>query len=224
MLNDNRIRIITGHYGSGKTEFSVNYAVKLAEQGKKVAIADLDVVNPYFRTREKIDFLTEKGIKVLGSSIKGLAADVPAVSPEILAPIQDKSYQLILDVGGDPIGAKALGRYHNYFIEDEYDMFFVLNANRPETQTPEKAIQYLKEIETASRARVTGLINNTHLLKSTTVDEVLKGQKLVKEVSERLNIPIKYVAAIESVARELPKDIEGEILPIKMYMREEWMM
>lgn len=223
MLNDNRIRIITGHYGSGKTEFAVNYAIQLAKANKKTAIADLDVVNPYFRSREKEEFLSDLGIRVIGSSIKGLASDVPAVSGEILTPLQDNTFDAVLDVGGDPAGARALGRYYEYFIEGNYDMFFVINANRPETREVEKTIQYLKNIEIQSRAKVTGIINNTHLLKSTTVEDVIRGQKLCKEVSKNLNIPIKYISCIESIAKDLPNDLEGEIFPIKMYMREEWM-
>lgn len=223
MLNDNRIRIITGHYGSGKTEFAVNYAIQLAKANKKTAIADLDVVNPYFRSREKEEFLNNLGIRVIGSSIKGLASDVPAVSGEILTPLQDNTFNAVLDVGGDPAGARALGRYYEYFTEGNYDMFFVINANRPETREVEKTIQYLKNIEIQSRAKVTGIINNTHLLKSTTVEDVMRGQKLCKEVSKNLNIPIIYISCIESVAKDLPNDLEGEIFPIKMYMREEWM-
>ncbi|WP_130807777.1 ATP-binding protein [Senegalia massiliensis] len=223
MLNDNRIRIITGHYGSGKTEFAVNYAIQLAKANKKTAIADLDVVNPYFRSREKEEFLSDLGIRVIGSSIKGLASDVPAVSGEILTPLQDNTFDAVLDVGGDPAGARALGRYYEYFIEGNYDMFFVINANRPETREVEKTIQYLKNIEIQSRAKVTGIINNTHLLKSTTVEDVIRGQKLCEEVSKNLNIPIKYISCIESIVKDLPNDLEGEIFPIKMYMREEWM-
>lgn len=224
MLNDKRIRIITGHYGSGKTEFAVNYSVKLAETGKKVALADLDVVNPYFRSREKAEELSELGIKVLGSSIKGSGSDVPAITAEINAPLQNEEFEAVLDVGGDPAGARALGRYYAYFKEGKYDLFFVINANRAETQTVERTIEYLREIERTSRAKVTGLINNTHLLKSTTVEDVLGGQKLVEAVSERTGIPVKYVVALEKVAKELPKDIQGEIFPIKLYMREDWMM
>lgn len=223
MLKDNRVRIITGHYGSGKTEFAVNYAIKLAEANKNVMIADLDVVNPYFRSREKEEFLIDKGIRVTGSNLKGMAADVPAISGEVLTPLQNEDYEAILDVGGDPVGARTLGRYHKYFEEGKYDMFFVINANRPETQTKEKVIEYLKNIEFQSRAKVTGLINNTHLLRGTTVEDVLRGQKLCKEVSEELNIPIKYISCLENIAKELPEDLEGEIFPIKMYMREEWM-
>ncbi len=223
MLADNRIRIIIGHYGSGKTEFSVNYAIKLAKMKKKVAIADLDVVNPYFRSREKTNMLKQIGIKVISSSIHAPAVDVPAISSEIVSPLQNKSFNTVFDVGGDPNGARVLGRYVEYFKKDEYDMFFVLNANRTETQTVEKSIEYLRKIEEVSRAKVTGIINNTHLLRETSVEDVLKGQKLAVKVFKETGIPIKYVSAIEEVAKKLPKDIEGEVFPIKMYMREEWM-
>ncbi|GFN36499.1 nucleotide-binding protein [Tepidimicrobium xylanilyticum] len=224
MLKDKRLRIVIGHYGSGKTEFSINYAVKLAKMGKKVALVDLDIVNLYFRSREKSNILEEMGIRVIGSSVKGAAVDIPAISSEVLMPLQDKSYEGIIDVGGDPVGARVLGMYYQYFIPEEYDMFFVLNANRPETQTVEKAIEYLRKIEDAARVKVTGIINNTHMLKSTTIEDVLRGQELAEKLSQEANLPIKYISAIESVAKELPKDLEGEIFPMTLYMREEWMV
>lgn len=223
-INDKRVRIIVGHYGSGKTEFSVNYAVKLAEMNKKVALADLDVINLYFRSREKAEELEKLGIKVIGGSIKAPAVDVPAISAEVYGPIQDKSYEAVLDVGGDPAGARTLGRYYEYLAEDQYDMFLVLNANRPETQTVQKSLEYMKMIEATSRLKVTGIVNNTHMLKSTTVEDVLHGQKLAEKVAEKADIPIKYVVALENVASQLPPNLNGEIFPIKLYMREEWMV
>lgn len=223
MNKDKRIRIIIGHYGSGKTEFSLNYALKLNELGKKVAIADLDVVNLYFRSREKASLLEEKGIKIIGASIKGNALDLPAISGEVLTPLQDKSYDTILDVGGDPAGARALGRYHEYFVEGQYDMFFVLNLNRPETGTVQKALEFIRQIEDTSRAKVTGIINNTHLLKSTTIEDVLKGYELSLELSELTSIPLKYNVVLEELAPLLPNNLVGELFPIKLYMREEWM-
>jgi len=224
MVKDKRIKVITGHYGSGKTEFSVNYAVKLASEGKKVALADLDVVNLYFRSREKEDILTELGVKMISSSVKASAVDIPAISAEVYGPLQDESYEAILDVGGDPAGARVLGRYHPYLKEGNYDMYYVLNANRPDTDTLEKAIGYLHAIEGTARLKFTGIINNTHMLKSTTVEDVLKGQKLAEEVSNKLGIPIKYIVALEDVAKQLPTNLQGEIFPIKLYMREDWML
>ncbi len=223
MINDKRIRIIIGHYGSGKTEFSINYALKLNELGKKVAIADLDVVNLYFRSREKASLLEEKGIKVIGSSIKGNALDLPAISGEVMTPIKDKTYDTILDVGGDPAGARALGRYHEQFIQGEYDMFFVLNGNRPETRTAQQALEFIRQIEDTARAKVTGIVNNTHLLKSTTIEDVLKGYHLSLELSELTGIPLKYNVVLSELAPLLPNDLVGQVFPIKLYMREEWM-
>ena len=108
ILNDNRIRIVIGHYGSGKSEFSVNYAMKLAELGRKVAIADIDVVNMYFRSREKRKQLEEMGIKVIGSGIDTPAIEVPSISAEVYTPLQDESYDAVLDVGGDPVDRKSV--------------------------------------------------------------------------------------------------------------------
>lgn len=224
MLDDKRIRIIIGHYGSGKSEFSVNYAVKLAEMGKKVALADLDIVNMYFRSREKALEMEGIGIKVIGSQIDAPAIEVPSISAEVYAPLQDESYDLILDVGGDQAGARALGRYVEYFEEGNYDMFFVLNANRPETQTVEKVLEYMTKIQDVSRAKITGIVNNTHLLKSTTSEDVLRGQKLALEVQERTGIKLRYISVLENVIPSLPKDLEGELFPIKLFMRDEWML
>lgn len=223
MLKDNRVRIIIGHYGSGKTEFSINYAIELAKQGRKVALADLDVVNPYFRSREKHKLLKSYGIEVESSYVEGSGTDLPSISAAILGPLQNESYDFVMDVGGDSMGARTLGRYQEYLVDGKYDMFCVVNANRPETQTLEGLIHHIHSIEKTSRAKVTGLINNTHMLRYTSVEDILRGQELCSLASKELNIPIKYISAIESVTKELPSDLEGEILPIKMIMREDWM-
>ena len=227
MLNDKRVRIIIGHYGSGKTEFAVNYAVKLARMcDKKVALADLDVVNPYFRSREVASELEKEGIEVI-SSAKGNKfnnLNIPMVSAGILKLFQNETIESIIDVGGDAIGARPMGRYKNYLIDGKYDMFAVINRYRSQTETVEGAIKHIKEIEAITQAKVTGLINNTHLLRETTVKDVLYGQEIVKEVSKQLNIPIKYVCALEKIAKELENEnLDGEIFPIKLYMRPVWL-
>lgn len=224
MLSDKRIRVIIGHYGSGKTEFAVNYAVKLAEMGRKAALADLDIVNPYFRSREKQEELTEKGIWVLSNSLDGQSAlDLPAITASVAAPLQNKDYDVVLDVGGDAVGARVLARYKEYFKEGEYDMFCILNANREQTRTVEGAIRHIDSIESVTGTKVTGLVNNTHMLRETSIEDVLRGQELMLAVSEEMNIPIKYVSTLENVARLLPEDLKGKIFPIKLYMREIWM-
>lgn len=224
MLDDKRIRIIIGHYGSGKTEFSINYAMKLSAQDKKVALVDLDVVNLYFRSREKAEILEANGIRIIGGSIRASSLDIPSIPGEVLSPIQDTSYNLIMDVGGDPAGARALGRYHPYLKEGSYDMFFVLNANRPETKSLEKAMEYMVKIQDVARCKITGIINNTHMLKSTSMEDVLKGYDLAKKVSEETKIPIKYNVCLSTIADSINEVLEGEIFPINLYMREEWML
>ena len=223
MLNDKRIRIIIGHYGSGKTEFAVNYAMKLAEAGRKAALGDMDIVNPYFRSREKAEMMEEHGIRVI-SGIRGHHAnlDLPMLSAEVLSPLQDESYDLVLDVGGNAVGALVIAQFREYFTEGDYDMFCVLNRYRADTADLEGALYHIRSIEATVGATVTGLINNTHLLRDTCVADVMFGQELVEEVARETGLPVRYVSALESVTKELPADIQGELFPIKMYMREDW--
>lgn len=177
--NDKRIRIITGHYGSGKSEFAINYVTKLRKLVTgKVALSDLDVVNVYFRTREKKELLKSLDIIPIDSSIHAPNLDVPAISAQVMTPMNDKSYNYVVDLGGDNVGARVMGRFSDLIEENDYDMFCVVNANREKTQTSQEVIEYIKAIEKASKLKVTGLINNTHLLKSTTVEDVLRGQEV----------------------------------------------
>lgn len=222
--NDKRIRIIIGHYGSGKSEFSMNYVTKLRDlTDAKVAISDLDIVNVYFRTREKRDFLQSKNIMPIDSSIQATSLDLPAVSAQVTAPLTDKSYDYVIDVGGDDVGARVLGRFSHLVEKDDYDMFCVVNANREQTQTTSDVINHIRAIENSSKLKVTGLINNTHLVRETTIEDILKGQELVKEVSNITNIPIKYVTCLESLIPQLPINLDGDVFPINLYMRECWM-
>jgi hypothetical protein len=221
---EHRIRIIIGHYGSGKTEFSVNYALAMAEAGIKTALADLDVVNPYFRSREKAELLEAHGVHVISSS-RGHHAniDIPMVSAEVLSPLQNEAMHVVMDVGGDSIGARAIAQFRHYFIPGSYDMLCVINRHREQTRDLMGVMEHIHAIESTVGAKVTGLINNTHMLRETTTEDVLYGQELALEVSSHTGLPIRYISAIPSVADQLPESISGTILPIHMYMREAWM-
>ena len=222
--DDKRIRLFIGHYGSGKSAVSINYVTTLRKQVEgEVALADLDVVNVYFRTREKKDLMKELGITPIDSSIETTTLDVPAVSAEIMRPLHDKSVNYVIDVGGDNVGGRVVGRFAKQFEQDDYDMFYVVNANREKTQTAKEVLGYIDAIEASSKLKVTGLVNNTHMLRETTVEDILKGQEVAREVSKIRNIPIKYVCCLESLVDKLPTDLEGDILPIKLYLREDWM-
>lgn len=224
LTKDKRIRVIIGHYGSGKTEFAVNYALMLSKQTTDIALCDLDIVNPYFRSREKATLLEESGIRVYSGAFGHESnLDLPMLSPSLVAPLQNPNTNVILDVGGDNVGARVLAQYKAYLTPGAYDMLCVVNAYRQETQSVMDVVSQIRNIEDACGVKVTGLINNTHLLRETTAEDVLYGQKLVVEVSKKLDLPIFYVSTLEKVTHQLPSDIEGGVLPIKMIMREEWM-
>lgn len=223
-MEDKRLVIVAGHYGSGKTEFSVNYALNCRDVYEHVSLADLDIINPYFRSRERKRLLEERGIHVIGSSIDNTTLEIPALSAEIYGLIQNKSIKAILDVGGDPAGARVISRFSEQIKRNEYTMLYVINGNRPDTDSKEKIIRYMKDIEKTSGLKVSGLINNTHMLKNTTVSDVERGHELSKAVFLETNIPIRYEVCIKEVAEKVKnEEIKEKIFPINLYMREDWM-
>ena len=199
VIDDKRIRIISGHYGSGKTEFAINYAVKLNEMGMKTAISDLDIVNTYFRSREKAFELENMGIKVIYSSIKNGNYDIPAISPEIATPVKDKSYNYIIDLGGDDVGAVTLTRLIPILDKSEVDFIMVVNTKRPETSTKEGIIYHKKSLEKATGLNITGFVNNTNLVRETTEETLKEGENILFEVSKETGIPVKYTSYIENI-------------------------
>ncbi|WP_337552526.1 ATP-binding protein, partial [Anaerotignum faecicola] len=191
VADDRRIRIITGHYGSGKTEFAVNYVKKLRESvDGRVAIADLDIVNVYFRSREKKEELEEKGIQVIASNLDTAVADVPAVSGAMTMPVINKEYQYVVDLGGNDVGTLVLGRIKPLLDHAEADFFMVVNAYRPNTSTPEGIIEQMENLEYAAGLKVTGFINNTNLVRETTAECLLHGDEVLKEVTKRTGVPV----------------------------------
>lgn len=217
-----RIRIFTGHFGSGKTEASINYALKLAEEGKKVAIVDIDIVNPYFCSRDVRKHLEENGVRVIASDPSLSNAELAVVPAEVLAVFNDKSYEVVMDIGGDDQGAVVLGQYNRYLKEEPYDMYFVVNNNRPLTADKVGTEEYIRAIQAASRLKVTHLISNTNMSYETKVEDILRGDAEVKQLSEELNIPYAYTVCRRDLVEEIKDKVHGEILPIDIYMKPSW--
>jgi len=218
------VRVITGHYGSGKTEFAVSLAMRLAAAGRGVALCDLDIVNPYFRSREQADLMEAQGIRVISSKLGHVTTlDLPAISPAVREPIGDPALDVILDVGGDANGAKALVEFGRDIRHRGYEMLLVVNAYRPETPDVAAVLHQRAAIEESCGLSFTGLISNTHLMRETTRDDVLTGYALTKAVSERTGLPICYVSAIPAALDGLPDELHDVLLPIGLFMRPAWM-
>lgn len=216
-----RVSIITGHYGTGKTEFAVNLALQLAGLNHQVMVADLDIVNPYFRSRERRALLQEAGIRLISSSQACSDADVPALPAELLTILENRDITGVLDIGGDPVGARVLARFNDKIVPEDYQLIYVLNANRPEVRTPEAAIAYLRGIEATTSLTCTGIVNNTHLCGETTAEEIRKGARLAETVSQETGIPVLCHVAEERFIPEL-SDLSEPVFPITIQMKKPW--
>ena len=216
-----RMQIITGHYGSGKTEYAVNLALHLAQTTENVALADMDIVNPYFRSYEQAKRLEDAGIRVIVTSCGGVA-DIPAINPEVMSIFQQEKWTGVLDIGGDPIGARVLARFAHQLKAEDFDLLFVLNANRPETKDVESALQYMQGIEAECRQKVTGIVNNTHLCGETTAEEIFKGAALAHALSERTSLPVIHHAVQRKFVEQVQDKLSEPILPMNIYMKKPW--
>ena len=205
-----RITLFAGHYGSGKTNIAVNYAKFLREQGNAVVIADLDIVNPYFRTKDSQDDLAAAGIRLISSRFANSNVDLPALPSEIYGIFEDKSSLAVLDVGGDDRGALALGRYTPLIkTEGDYEMLLVINYYRPLTRTPDDCIEIMREVETAGGLRFTGLVNNSNLGAETTAQDILDSVEYANEVSQKTGLPLRMTAVEKSLLAELEGRIDN---------------
>jgi hypothetical protein len=214
-----RLTIVTGHYGTGKTEFSVNLALALAAEGARTALADLDIVNPYFRSRERRELLEGAGVRLIAASQALADADVPALPAELHAVLEDRSVRGVLDVGGDPSGARVLARYRPRILKEDYQLLCIVNAARPEVRTAERSAEYLRAIEAVAGLRCTGLVNNTHLCGETAPEDIREGAALAEEVSQITGIPVVCHTAerrFQDRLRDLP------LFPMEIRMKKPW--
>lgn len=220
-LKNKRLTIFAGHYGSGKTNLSVNYALHLKEIYDNVSIADLDIVNPYFRTKDSMSVLDANGVKLISSPFANSNVDTPALPADAYS-LMEKNVTGIIDVGGDDRGALALGRFVDSIKnENDYEMLFVINKYRPLTNTPEKCVEIMKEIESASKLPFTGIINNSNLGDETTKEDILSSLPYADEVSRLTGLDIKFTSVKDTLSDSLKEEIKN-IFPIRLYVKQSF--
>ncbi len=209
-----RVTLFAGHYGSGKTNIAVNYAMFLKKQGFSVKIADLDIVNPYFRTKDSAKELEKMGIELISPVFANTNVDLPALPSEVYSVIQNEQNYAVLDIGGDDRGAYALGRYRDYILkEDNYEMVFVVNFFRPLTKTPEEALEVMREIELAAGIKFTAIINNSNLGNATTALDIEATDSKARKLANLSGLKLIYTAVEERNADKVKID---NVFPIKL--------
>ena len=215
-MEHKRLTLFAGHYGSGKTNIAVNYALHLANQEKKVCVADLDIVNPYFRTADSAAVFAKAGIALISPQFANSNVDLPALPAEAYRLVQDKSCYGIMDIGGDDRGAYALGRYVPFMKQEgNYRMVFVANCYRPLTRTPEEALEVMREIEAACKLPFTDIVNNSNLASETDAQAVLDSQTFIARLSELSGLPVFFTSVRADLASELSKEIPN-VLPLQL--------
>ena len=211
-----RIVLLSGHYGSGKTNIAVNLALRLRAERPRVAVADVDVVNPYFRARDSRGELEAAGIRVICSEFAGTNTDLPSLPRDMYAITDDRGLSAVIDVGGDDRGALALGRWRNAILEeDDYEMLLVVNRFRPLTQDAASAVEVMREIEAAARMRFTAVVNNSNLGSETTPEHVLGSMNYAREICDATGLPLKFTSVREDILPALEGKIEN-LLPLRL--------
>ncbi len=215
-MEHKRLTLFAGHYGSGKTNIAVNYALLLSREGKPVCIADLDIVNPYFRTKDSAKVLENAGVDLISPQFANSNVDLPALPAEAYRLVEDRSTYGIMDIGGDDRGAYALGRYvPRILAENDYRMIFVANCYRPLTRTPEDAMEVMGEIENACGLRFTDIINNSNLGTETTPETVLQSLDYMEKLSRLSGLPVFATTATQAVAQALAGRVEN-LIPMQL--------
>lgn len=215
-MENKRITLLCGHYGSGKTNIAVNMAILLRKSYEKVAIADLDIVNPYFRTKDSAEELQKADVKLIVSEYAGTNVDIPALPQDMYSITDDNSLRAVIDVGGDDRGALALGRLSDAIKqENDYEMLLVINKFRPLTPDVASTLEVMQEIETACKIKFTGIVNNSNLGELTEAEDVINSLQYANDVSEATGLPIKFTAVNETLYNSLKGEIEN-LFPLKL--------
>lgn len=212
---DSRVTVLVGHFGSGKTEIALNLAMDLAAGGTPVTMADLDVVKPYFRTRSARALLAEAGIDLLAPDGPNIHADLPIIVPQIRSQLRRSECRLVIDVGGDDVGARVLGSLADVVPVAETDCLLVLNFRRPSTPDPAGAVAMVRQIEAVGRLPVTGLISNTHLMGETSLEVVLDGLEQTRDTAERIGVPVVATAVAAELAGRLRAAADTPVLALR---------
>ncbi len=211
-----RITIFCGHYGSGKTNIAVNYAKRQKQDGKAVTLADLDIVNPYFRTKDSREELDALGIRLICSDYANTNLDIPALPSDLYVITDDRATNAVLDIGGDDRGAYVLGRIAPKILEEnDYEMLLVINRYRPLTPDAPSTIEVMREIETAGGIRFTGIVNNSNLGEETDAQTVLSSVAYAQQVASLSGLPVVMTAIREELRPELEGKIDN-LLPMKL--------
>jgi hypothetical protein len=209
------VTVLVGHFGSGKTEIALNLALDLAASGTPVTMADLDVVKPYFRTRSARQLLADAGVELLAPEGEHIHADLPIIVPQIRSRLRQSDRRLVIDVGGDDVGARVLGSLADVVPVAETECLLVLNFRRPSTPDADRAVAMVREIEAVGRLPVTGLVANTHLMDETTVEVILDGLRSALECGRRLGVPVVAVAADEAIADQVRRSTDRTVLELR---------
>ena len=211
-----RVLLLCGHYGSGKTNIAVNLAQEIKKEYPTVALADLDIVNPYFRSKDSAAELNEAGIRLICSNYANSNVDIPALPPDLYALTDDKQMRAVIDIGGDDRGALVLGRLAPAILaEDDYEMLMVINCYRPLTRDAASTVEVMREIEYAGGIRFTALVNNSNLGVETTKEDVLASLRYAEQVAAMSGLPVVMTTVDERLQNEL-KDKIPNLFPLKL--------
>lgn len=221
-MEDKKLTIICGHYGCGKTNFSINIAADLQKKYGDVTLVDLDLVNPYFRSSDFGNILENLGIKLIAPVCAHSNLDIPSIPAEMYSVFDNPSGHIVIDVGGDDVGATALGRFAKRInsFEDK-QILYVVNKYRPLADNCNDCCEILSEIERVSRVKITGVVNNSHLMTYTTENDILSSTEYADDIAKKAGVKVEMTAVRRDLADEL-KSKFTDIYPIDVYVKTPW--